>query len=220
VLELLARNERPLALADIARSLALPKSSALSLLRALAAAEFAALDEAGRYHLGVRSFEVGAAYLRTMTPVRAVEPELQLLTEGLGATSHFAVLEGHEVVYLAKHDPPDTGLKLASSLGARLPAASTAVGKAQLAWRPPLAVADELARVRALGYAVDDGLTAAGIRCVAAPVFDAQGCCGAIGVSLLLRGGPRTDAVARAVRSAAERSSCRLGGKQPDREAG
>jgi len=35
-----------------------------------------------------------------------------------------------------------------------------------------------------LGYAVDDGQTAVGIRCVAAPLFNDRGCCGAIGVSI------------------------------------
>ncbi len=85
--------------------------------------------------MGLHSFEVGAAYLRSMTPVRSVTPELQWLTESLGVTSHFAVLEDDEVIYLAKHDPPGLGLKLASSLGARLPAAVTAVGKVQLAFR-------------------------------------------------------------------------------------
>jgi len=224
MLDLLARDERPLALAEIARRLGLPKSSALSLLRALSAAEYTALDEGGRYRLGVRSFEIGAAYLRTMTPVRAVAPELQRLTDRLGATSHFAVLEGDEVVYLAKHDPPDTGLKLASSLGARLPAATTAVGKAQLAYDgartapaplQPEIDPDELSEVRRLGYALDEGRTATGVRCVASPVFTPEGCCGAIGVSLLLHGGPSTEAVAGEVRLAAERASARLGGREP-----
>ncbi len=225
ILGLLARGERPMALAEVARLLALPKSSALSLLRALATSGFAVLTDDGRYCLGVRNFEVGSAYLRTMTPVRAVERELEWLTDELGATSHFAVLEGDEVLYLAKHDPPDTGLKLASSLGARLPAASTAVGKAQLAYRtgdePAGAGARpaELAAVRAIGYALDEGQTAAGIRCVAAPVFGDRGCCGAIGVSLLMRNTPRTDLVARRVLAAAERASTRLGGRKPELEA-
>lgn len=223
ILGLLAHGERPMALAEVARALALPKSSALSLLRALASSGFAVLDDEGRYCLGVRNFEIGSAYLRTMTPVRAVERELEWLTDQLGATSHFAVLEGDEVLYLAKHDPPDTGLKLASSLGARLPATSTAVGKAQLAYRLDADLAAsrpaELGAVRALGYALDEGQTAAGIRCVAAPVFDDRGCCGAIGVSLLMRHTPRTELVAQRVVAAAERATTRLGGRRPEMEA-
>jgi DNA-binding IclR family transcriptional regulator len=218
ILELIARVERPLGLAEIARELGLPKTSALSLLRALSASSFAEVDDAGRYRLGVRSFEVGAAYLRTMTPVQAVERELEWLTQELDATSHFAVLEGDEVLYLAKHDPPGTALKLASSLGARLPAAITAVGKAQLAFTTDSAPTAS-AEVRRLGYAIDDGNTVAGIRCVAAPVFSDRGCCGAVGVSLLMREEPPTAAVGSLVVEAAGRASTRLGGRYPRREA-
>ena len=230
ILELLSRSDGPVTLGELSGELKIPKSSALTLLRALVAAEFCVADDRGFYALGIHSFEVGAAYLRSMTPVRSVTPELQWLTESLGVTSHFAVLERDEVIYLAKHDPPGLGLKLASSLGARLPAAVTAVGKAQLAYRatvfPGAGVLEgstaggaapaglELQRVRRLGYAVDDGQTAVGIRCVAAPLFNDRGCCGAIGVSYLLGGVPDVPTVAGAVMEAAGRASARLGGRE------
>lgn len=219
MLELFARVGHPLGLAEIAKELRLPKSSALGLLRALVGSGFAAIDDHGGYVLGLRSFEVGAAYLRSMTPVRAVDRELHALTTNLGVTSHFAVLEGAEVIYLAKHDPPGTALRLASSLGARLPAASTAVGKAQLAHRAygrlnSGASGDldrELDAVRAEGYAVDEGVTLVGVRCVAAPVFDSAVCCGAIGVSYLVHGELGLGVVAKAVIAAARQASARLG---------
>jgi DNA-binding IclR family transcriptional regulator len=150
-----------------------------------------------------------------MTPVRSVMPELQWLTESLGVTSHFAVLEHDEVIYLAKHDPPGLGLKLASSLGARLPAAVTAVGKAQLAFRAagPPGLEEELEGVRRLGYAIDDGQTAMGIRCIAAPLFNDNACCGALGVSYLLGGVPAVEIVVEALLEAAGRASDRLGGR-------
>ena len=209
ILELLSRTERPLSLAEIAAALDLPRSSALSLLRALTQREFAAADGQGRYMLASRSFEIGAAYLRSMTPVRAVEGELRHLTESLGVTSHFAILDGGDVLYLAKQDPPGPGLTLASSLGARLPALTTAVGKVQLAFSGGV----RFEAVRNAGYAIDDGETATGIRCVAAPVFDSGGCCGAIGVSYLLQVGPDSPVIAQPVMAAAARASQRLGGR-------
>jgi len=233
ILELLGNSDGALSLGEIASREKLPKSSALSLLRALVTTEFCTVDSHGRYALGVRTFEVGAAYLRSMTPVRSVEPELRWLTRSLGVTSHFAVLDGDEVVYLAKFDPPEVGLKLASSLGARLPASLTAVGKAQLAYRsapcpalgapstdavddrlpPSGALDEELREVRARGYAVDDGATATAIRCVAAPLFNDHDCCGAIGVSYLLGERPVESEVSRALLEATRRASERLGGR-------
>ncbi len=239
ILDLLSHGEAAMTLGEVATRLKLPKSSTLSILRALVAGEFCVTDEKGGYALGVHAFEVGAGYLRSMTPVRSVAPELEWLTEVLGMTSHFAVLDGDEVIYLAKHDPPGLGLKLASSLGARLPAAMTAVGKAQLSYRgspevlATLSTGDngrapaggtelglELERVRKRGYAVDEGQTALGIRCVAAPLFNDGGCCGAVGVSYLMGGGIAALEVAQAVMEAAGRASGRLGGHGPDAQPG
>ena len=214
ILDLLAVTERPLGLAQIAKEFGIPKSSCLALLRALCARDFVRQEPGGAYVLGLRTFEVGAAYLRAVTPVGAATAELRALTERLGMTSHFAVLEGDEVVYLAKQDPPGTGVRLASSLGARLSAWTTAVGKAQLAFREtPGGRADALLEeVRRRGYAVDEGTTAAGIRCVAAPVFGVGGCCGAVGVSYLMYEGADVPAIADLIVSAARRVSSELGG--------
>ena len=61
-------------------------------------------------------------------------PELARLTRALNITSHYAVLDGTEVLYLCKEDPPTLGIQLASAIGACLPSHLTAVGKACLAW--------------------------------------------------------------------------------------
>jgi DNA-binding IclR family transcriptional regulator len=212
ILDLLAATERPLGLAQIAKEFGIPKSSCLALLRALCARDFVRQEPGGAYVLGLRTFEVGAAYLRAVTPVGAATAELRALTERLGMTSHFAVLEGDEVVYLAKQDPPGTGVRLASSLGARLSAWTTAVGKAQLAFRDAGDADGSFEEVRRRGYAVDEGTTAAGIRCVAAPVFGVGGCCGAVGVSYLMHDGADVPAIAELVVAAAMRVSSELGG--------
>jgi DNA-binding IclR family transcriptional regulator len=218
ILDLIAAAEGPVTLSRISKELGVPKSSALSFLKALVSEEFASMNERGEYTLGVHSFEIGAAYLRSMTPLRAAEDQLQTLTDALGVTAHFAVLDGDEVVYLAKHDPPGLGFRLASALGARLPAQMTAVGKAQLAYlgangtaRPNAELTAELERVREDGYAVDEGHTAVGIRCVAAPVFDSARCCGAIGVSYPIDQQPEWHEIAKAVTDAAKRASNQLG---------
>ena len=226
ILELLSLSEGPMALGEVATRLKLPKSSALSLLRALVAGEFCVTDEKGLYALGIHTFEVGAGYLRSMTPVRSVTPELEWLTEVLAMTSHFAVLEGDEVIYLAKHDPAGTGLETgqlpwcpgaggchrcrqgAACLqvpGPDVRSTASPLGTGGPVWAQldRTELGPELQSVRQQGYAVDEGQTAVGIRCVAAPLFDDGGCCGAIGVSYLIGTGPPVAAVAEAVVAAA-----------------
>jgi DNA-binding IclR family transcriptional regulator len=153
----------------------------------------------------------------------------------LNVTTHYAVLDGTDAVYLCKEDPPGLGVQLASSIGARLPADLTAVGKACLAWLAPeaivthVALADvedgfggvpahlmaELSAVRAQGFATDSGEASAGIECVAAPVFDMSGPRGAIGVSYLLGLKWQTDEIAEKVTAVAARVTGLLGGTVP-----
>lgn len=221
ILEALASAREPLALKDLASQLALPKSSALVLLRALEEHEFAERDEHGRYMIGLRAFETGSAYIRGMSSVRATSDQLHWLTDTLRVTAHFAVLDGDDVVYVAKEDPEDLGVRLASFVGARLPAAPTAVGAAQLAHLPPrahLLAADptlerRLAEARERGFAVDEGAVVSGVRCVAAAVMDGRGCCGAIGVSYLHQSDMDERVIAERVMEAAATASVRLGGR-------
>jgi DNA-binding IclR family transcriptional regulator len=233
LLELIADNDgTPMRLSALAAAIDAPKSTVHSILRSLVARRFLEPTEENSYRLGVRAFEVGAAYARHMSPTRAVHAELVGLSHELKVTAHFAILDGAGVLYIEKEDPPGPGIVLASAVGARLPAHLTAVGKAALAHADPAAVAladlsvrgtsnreltqaavaEELERVRRDGYAVDDGEIAAGVRCVASPVFDARRrCCGAVGVSYLSSAGLATDRVAREVVAAAQRTSERLG---------
>lgn len=213
-------------LTPIAEHLGIPKSTAHAILRALAGRGFLTVGEHASYSIGLKAFEVGAAHLKSMDATDIVIPQLVQLTHALGVTSHYAILDAADAVYLCKEDPPGLGIRLASSVGARLPAHLTAVGKASLAWLPaneltahlPLPagktgtagspsarLAASLAKVRHQGYSVDDGETAAGVRCVAAPVFDPAGQRGAIGISYLL-GAPLEldDAVAHVISAAGQ----------------
>jgi DNA-binding IclR family transcriptional regulator len=235
ILDLLARSEKPLSLSKIVDELDLPKSTAHGIVRSLVQESFVDLHEPTSYAIGLRTFEVGSAYLRQIGPVGVVAAELVTLTRTLNVTSHYALLDGADAVYLCKEDPPGLGVQLASSIGARLPAHLTAVGKACLAWLDDAVITDhvgpladgetldevleglrcELSEVRRLGYSTDVGQVAAGVQCVAAPVFDMSRPRGAIGVSYLV-GAPLTrDQVVAEVLGAANKASVLLGGKIP-----
>ncbi len=227
IIKLLSSHESPLGLKDIAEGLGLPRSSTLTLLRALRDYDFVAVDDDGRYSVGLGCFEAGSAYARSMTPAKAAEDELRRLTATFNITSHFAILEGADVVYVAKQDPPNLGVRLASSIGARLPAVGTAVGKAQLAYvalpdsTGPISddIALELELTRERGYALDEGATALGIRCIAAPVFSDRGCVGAVGVSYLQQSDLSVPEIAESVLAVANAVSTRLGGRPLTRGA-
>lgn len=212
ILDLLARSDKPLPLTQIGQLLDIPKSTAHNILQDLARESFLTVHDPASYSIGLKAFEVGSAYLQQIGPSGVITGELVRLTRILSVTSHYAVLDRADAVYLYKEDPPGLGVQLASSVGARLPAALTAVGKACLAWLEPDETTRELQIVRDQGYASDEGATASGIQCIAAPVFDLSGAAGAIGVSYLLGSSTSVADIATEVMAAAARASALLGG--------
>ncbi len=59
------------------------------------------------------------------------------LTKAADETSHLAVLQGTDVIYLDKREPLKPGVRLVTEVGTRLPAHLTAVGRAILARLDP-----------------------------------------------------------------------------------
>jgi DNA-binding IclR family transcriptional regulator len=139
-----------------------------------------------------------------------ISPVLRALAEKYGETAHYAVLDGTEVVYRSKVDPPTGAVRLTSTIGGRNPAHCTAVGKLLLAYAlpddaavevwaggrelvrrtertitDPVALAAELARIRRQGWAADDQENEPGVNCVAVPAFVTSPTvpCGAVSVS-------------------------------------
>ena len=180
---------RPLALSDIARSIGAAKSSTSNLCVVLEVHGLIQRRDSG-FILGRRTVELGGAYIASFDQVREFYRlclEAPLLSHEL---VQIAVLDGAEVLYLARHEGR-APLRLSASIGDRFPAASTAVGNALLG----LLGADEVAArfstpeafpqrtdrstanlqqleaklelVRERGYAVDDGEVHPGVYGIA-----------------------------------------------------
>ncbi|WP_146842327.1 IclR family transcriptional regulator [Cellulomonas composti] len=209
VLVELARRPEGATLDDLARAVASPKSTVHRALTALTRAKLASRPATGQYALGDEFLRLAFAYHDARPEHVRIQPVLRALAERYGETAHYAVLDGDEVVYRAKVDPPSGAIRLTSTIGGRNPARSTAVGKLLLAlalpddgaardWarahpqppRTPRTVVDDdafvvdLARTRARGYAVDDEENELGIVCLAVPV-SLGAVTGAVSVSAL-----------------------------------
>ncbi len=204
ILELVAATPQGMTRSEIATQLRIPKSSASVLLRSLIGRHYLHASPGGRrLTIGVRAFETGTGFLRQVSLRDLARPAMDRLVHQFGETCHLAVLSGRDVVYLDKVDPPQMAVALVTSVGARLAAASTAVGLAQLAFhedrelearygeapRDEAALAKVRERrelIRRRGWASEHGETTPGIGCVAAPIFDHSGRpIGAVGTTYL-----------------------------------
>lgn len=177
----------PVGPSELARRLGLPKSSIANICGALADAGLVRRIGTG-FALGRRLAELGGAYLASVDQVQEFYDVARQLPAASEETVQFAVLDGLEVTYLARHDGRQP-VRLTSGIGRRLPAFSTATGKAALAALPDdeldrrlaglttlpqpspksHATVDslrrDLATIRERGYAMDDEETMEGVVC-------------------------------------------------------
>jgi IclR family acetate operon transcriptional repressor len=210
VLVELAQHPRGVTLDEVAGRLRSPKPTVHRALAALRRARLADQPARGVYVLGDEYLRLAYENQAARPDTARVEPALRELAERYGETAHYAVLDGTEVVYRAKVDPPAGSVRLTSTIGGRNPAHLTAVGKQLLSGRihseqelrawaggsalvghTPNSITDlgalwrELELTRARGYALDDQENEPGINCVAvpAPAHGAPGQSGAVSVS-------------------------------------
>jgi len=195
VLNLLSSLDRPVTAMYISNELEIPRSSAYHLLNVMKERNFVShRSDDGTWELGVGSLEVGLAYLRSGSLQRAARVVLPELAARSGQTAHLAILQGAEVLYIDKEQSPGMGVQLVTSIGTRLPAHLTAVGRAILAYLPerqlraiygdervPLLqdatsppierLLVDLSAVAEDGFATDDGMITEGVSCLAVPVL-------------------------------------------------
>lgn len=198
IIESLARERSGLGFSELASLQGIPRSSLHALLAVLTERGFVEFDASKKvYVLGLRTWEMGQAYLAHRSLVEKALPVMERVVAAINETVQLAVLDGIENVYLAKVDCSHP-VRLQSEVGRRLYAHATGLGKALLAGLPEAEVRRrlshvELARftpyticqadriiealndVRVRGFAVDDQEYTVGLRCVAAPITGVGG---------------------------------------------
>ncbi len=198
VLDLFTPAQPEWGVSEVAAAIGVPRSSAHSLLSSLVDTGLLQCRAKGRYRLGWRVVELSET-MRGSVDVRSCGAStLERLVEKYGETTHLAVMDRWNVLYVDKVVGTHNITVQGARVGTRLDAHSTAVGKVllahldevelrrYLALRPPRrltsstitnpqALIDALAAVRATGFALDIGETIAEMHCVAAPVRDELG---------------------------------------------
>jgi IclR family acetate operon transcriptional repressor len=191
LLHLIALTDAGAALSELAASSGLPVPTIHRLLRSLVDSGHVVQLSSRRYALGPRMLGLGQSAGRTLDAW--ANPHLTRLAELTGETANLAMLDVGDVVYLAQVSSHRHIVRMFTEVGSRVSPHCTGVGKALLAELPtktareivtaagmpartrhtitdPDELVEELARVRAAGYAVDDEEQELGVRCVAVVV--------------------------------------------------
>ncbi len=149
------------------------------------------------FWLAPRVLRLGQAFIESSRLARIVQPFLQRVTAGIQEIAYISILEGDDIVYVARNGP-NRVMNTGFVLGARVPAQVTAAGMVLLALRPQphydtwlarhslptftqhtitdkARLSTELAQVRQQDWAVSEQQLELNYRGIAVPVRDAKG---------------------------------------------
>lgn len=204
--------QRPLlTLSEVSRETGLSRASTRRFLHTLVELGYVGTD--GRaFFLRPRLLDLGFAYLSGLGLPEIAQPHLRELSERTGESTSVAVLDGDDIVYVARVSTYRI-ISAAIGVGTRLPAFATSMGRALLAFAPaadreaflervelrPLTdftitnrarLQDALEEIVAQGWASVDQELEEGLRSFAAPIRDASGAVmAAVNVSTPVRRG-------------------------------
>lgn len=148
------------------------------------------------YRLKTRVLKLGLSYLSSTSAIAAAQPILERITEALGESASMSMLDGDQIVYVAR-SPASRVLSVGLSVGSRLPAYCTSMGRVLLASLPdadldeylhslkpkaltaktvvdPRQLRKTILRARKDGYALVSGELEDGLRALAVPVRTRQ----------------------------------------------
>ena len=188
-----------LTLSEVAARAELDRGTAFRLIQTLIELGYLqAVPQSRRFRLGVACLDLGYTVLSHGSLRALVEPLLHDLVPEVGDAASLGILDGGDVIYLARASAGLDRYKMDRRPGARIPAYSAALGHAMLAHlhrdeqiarlesRPRVKLSERtltdldallarLDQVKKKGHAVSDGENAYGLRTLATPILDAQG---------------------------------------------
>lgn len=242
ILEVLRNSKGGATLNELSSGTGIAKASVFRMVRTL---EETGLVErvpgTESYRVGVKCLQLGQAYLEQTDLRQEARPVLERLRSEFGETVHLGVLDDEgRVVYIEKLETKHAVGLMMSRVGKTSPAYCTGLGKSLLAFSDedvvsrllergalqrytanticdPEELRQRLHEIRDLGYSIDLEEHETGVRCVAAPVIDAEdkpiAALSITGPSERIPEGLLYGDLAVAVSSAAREIGARLGGQ-------
>jgi IclR family pca regulon transcriptional regulator len=184
-------------LSEVARVTGLTRASARRFLLTLEKLGYVRQSDS-RFCLTPQVLELGHAYLSGLALPEVAGPHLAHLVEQVHESSSISILEGDEVVYVARV-PARRIMSVTITVGSRFPAHQTSMGRVLLAGlaaperaraierisfvpRTPATIVSaakldaELDRIARQGYALVDQELEVGLRSIAVPIHAPDGC--------------------------------------------
>lgn len=195
IIDVLSDCSENMSLAEIATLTGIAKSTVFRILKVLKEEGFVAQNSSGQYYMTLRFCTISRRILEKTRIINLAQPNIKRLGSIVNQTVHLVKREEDEIVYVDRLESASSPFHMTSVVGKRRVMHATAVGKSILAqlsdeeisayWETvdkeqltPYTIMDfeslqqEVAIIRAKGYAVDNQENTLGVRCVGACVMD------------------------------------------------
>jgi IclR family pca regulon transcriptional regulator len=197
VIQAFSQHRRTLTISQISQRVDISRASVRRCLHTLRKLGFVGCEDEQHFFLRPRILSLGYAYLASIPFGKVAQGILHDVSAQLKESSSIAVLEDHEIVYIARENYSRI-MTVDLSVGSRLPAAHTSMGRVLLAYLTPEqrkallrntkwiqytkntlmsedALDGELLKVREQGYAIVDQELEIGLRSIAVPIMTSEG---------------------------------------------
>jgi IclR family transcriptional regulator, pca regulon regulatory protein len=197
VLQAFSRKWKHLSMAQISRVTGIPRASVGRCLHTLSKLGYVAVDDERRYFLLPKVMQLSHAYTSSNRLLGLAQPLLDRMAEEFGEACSLAVLDGDEIIYLARALSSRI-LSLKLNVGGRAPLYCSAIGLVALANYSedaledylrnvhfvryseftvvdPMKLKDILAAIRSQSYAISSQQRDVTIDAIAVPLHDKGG---------------------------------------------
>lgn len=198
VIQGFTQQKRSLTIAQLSHRTGIPRAAVRRCLYTLSRLGLAGSEDGKTFSLRPKILSLGHAYLSSSTLATAAQPLLDRLSEALGESSSIAILDGDEILYVARSSITRRIMSVDLSIGTRLPAYCTSMGRVLLAHLAPSDLDAHFRRVKLVahtprtlvaaerirkvlsevvgeGFAIVDQELELGLRSIAVPVRDLGG---------------------------------------------
>jgi len=198
VIRAFAQQRSRLSTAQLSLRTGIPRAAVRRVLYTLSALGYAGTEDGRTFVLHPQILALGYAYLSSTPLATSAQPLLDHVSRTVHESCSMSVLDGDDVLYVARASTSRRIMSIDLGIGSRLPAYCTSMGRVLLASLPPADLAAYLRRakllpltprtessrerlaavlqgVRAKGFAVVDQELEIGLRSIAVPVLDSGG---------------------------------------------
>lgn len=132
ILEAIEKSAEGLSLSEISEETNTPKSTLSPIVYTLLVKNYISLDKnTSKYEMGIKSFLLGLSHKSNSSSIDIIKNQMEDIVNACNEVCQLGILIDYDVFYLAKVDS-EQPINLVSSVGKKLPAYATALGKALL----------------------------------------------------------------------------------------